>query len=132
MSRPNVHQSPKDVTVQSVSADTPLLSRFPHFAFRLAVVITLTGLALYAAIDHATHETICCAPRAIVTIADKASPIWTASIFALIGVLSLVLYVLFRMLVGIATGQRADIRPFFIDCIFGFGAILIRLSVDSL
>jgi hypothetical protein len=88
------------------------------------VVTTLTGLVLYAAIDHAAHETICCAPRAVVIIADKVSPIWTASIFALIGVLSLALYALFRMLVGIATGRGPDMRLWFIDCIFGLGAIV--------
>ena len=88
------------------------------------MVITLTGLALSAAIDHAAHETICCAPRAVVFIADKISPIWAMSMFALIGVLSLTFYALFRTLAGIATGRAADIRLWFIDCIFGVGVFV--------
>ena len=101
-------------------------SSFPHFAFRAAVVISLAGLAIDAAIVHAARETICCAYRPLIVIADLIEPppnlVWTVSLFALMGLIIVALCVLARIFIGMATGRRTDIRSSFVDCLFGAGA----------
>jgi hypothetical protein len=101
-------------------------SRLPHFAFRAAVVISLAGLAFYAAIEHAARETICCVYRPLIIIADwletTSAVIWKLELFALVGLIIVALYALAWIFIGITTGRRTDIKSLFVDCVFGAGA----------
>lgn len=90
------------------------------------MVISLAGLAFDAAIVHAARETICCAYRPLVIIADwletASAVIWKVELFALVGLIIVALYALAWIFIGIATGRRTDIRSPFVDCVFGAGA----------
>jgi len=90
------------------------------------VVFSLAGLAFHVAAVHAARETICCAYRPLTIIADllesSPAPLWTLSLFALMGLNIVALYPLIRIFEGIAVRRRTGISVLFVDCIFGVGA----------